>query len=156
MLFSKTKFITLILLLFFIIDRITKYFALNKLYEKGVYFFKYFQLQLQTNPGIAFGILLPKFLIIFLTIIIIFFIFSYFFKSIKKERYLEAFLLGLIIIGAISNLLDRIFYKEVIDFIQINIWPTFNLADAYISIGVILFLIINIKKDSEKNISRAL
>jgi signal peptidase II len=144
----RIKFIILSLLLFFIIDRTTKYFALNKLYEEGVYFFKHFQLQLQTNPGIAFGIYLPKILIIILTGIIIILIFFYFIKSIKKKKHLNGFLLGLIIIGGISNLLDRILYKEVIDFIQINICPTFNLADAYISIGVVLFLIINIKKDS--------
>ena len=156
MLSSKTKSITLILLLFFIIDRTTKYFALNKLYEKGVYFFKYLQFQLQTNSGIAFGIPLPRLLIITLTITIIFFIFFYFIKNIKKEKYSEAFLLGLIIIGAISNLLDRILYGEVIDFIQIAFWPNFNLADAYISISVALFLIISIKKGSEENIPKAL
>ena len=144
----KIESIAFILLLLFIIDRTTKYLAINKLYEKGVYFFKYFQFQLQTNPGIAFGIALPKFLIIILTTIIIIFIFFYLFKSIKKEKYLDAFLLGLITIGAISNLLDRILYKEVIDFILVGFWPNFNLADAYISIGVILFLIISIKKDS--------
>ena len=143
----KTKSIIIILLLLFIIDRTTKYLALNKLSTKGVYLFKNFQLQLQTNPGIAFGIPLPSILIIILTTIIIFFIFLYIIKNIKKERYSDIFFLGLIIIGAISNLLDRIIYKEVTDFIQISIWPNFNLADTYISIGTILFLIISIKKD---------
>jgi len=154
--FLRIKLIILLLLLLFIIDRASKYFALNKLYEKGVYFFEYFQLQLQTNSGIAFGIYLPKLLIIILINIIILFIFFYFLKSIKKEEYSNTFLLGLIIIGAISNLLDRIIYKEVIDFVQISIFPIFNLADVYISVGVISFLIINIKKDPEKNILRVL
>lgn len=148
--YSKIKYIFPLLIIFFITDRTTKYLALNKLPCRGVYLFKYFQLQLQTNSGIAFGISLPLTLIITLIVIIIFFLFYYLLKNIKKEKYLNIFLLGLVIIGAISNLIDRLLYKEVIDFIQISIWPNFNLADAYISIGIIAFLIINIKKDPGK------
>ena len=145
--YSKIKYIISLLLIFFIIDRTIKYLALNKLPCRGVYLFKYLQFQLQTNSGIAFGISLPQALIIALTMIIIIFLFYYLLRNIKREKYLNTFLLGLVIIGAISNLIDRIFYKEVVDFIQIGIWPNFNLADAYISIGIVAFLIANIKKD---------
>ena len=143
----KIESIIPLLTIFFIIDRVSKYLALNKLPYRGVYLFKYLQLQLQTNSGIAFGIALPSTLIITFISIIIIFLFYYLLKNIKEKKYLNIFLLGLIIIGAISNLIDRLLYKGVIDFIQINIWPNFNLADAYISIGIITFLIINIKKD---------
>ena len=148
--YSRMKYIIPLLIIFFITDRTTKYLAINKLPGRGVYLFKYFQLHLQTNSGIAFGISLPSALIIILITIIIIFLFYYLLKNIKKEKYLNIFLLGLVIIGAISNLIDRLLYKEVIDFIQISIWPNFNLADAYISIGIITFLIVNIKKTPEK------
>jgi signal peptidase II len=148
----KIKYISLILLLLFIIDRLSKYLAFHKLLNQGVYLFKNFQFQLQLNNGIAFGLKLPQVVIFILTIILITFLFVFFLKSIKKERYLETSFLGLVIIGATSNLLDRIVYQGVVDFIQISIWPNFNLADAYISIGVFLFLMISIKKDSKGNL----
>ncbi len=148
--FSKIKYLSLTLLVFFIIDRTTKYLASYKLSGKGVYLFEYFKLQLQTNTGIAFGLNLPKIIIISLTIIIILFLFYYFLENIKKNKYSNTFFIGLIIIGALSNLIDRIVYQGVIDFIQISIWPNFNLADTYISLGALFFLIINIKKDPVK------
>ena len=51
---SKTKYLSLVLLLLFIIDRTTKYLTFHKLPQQGVYLFKQFQLQLQINTGIAF------------------------------------------------------------------------------------------------------
>ncbi len=148
--YSRQTILTLMALLtLFIIDRISKYLVLNKLQQHGVYLFKYLQIQVQTNPGIAFSILLPSIIIIILIVTILIFLYFYFWQNLIAKKYWPAFHLGLIIIGASSNLLDRIIYKEVIDFIQISIWPTFNLADTYISIGAILFLIMNIKKDSK-------
>ena len=140
------KYLSLTLLVFFILDRISKYLAFHKLLNQGVYLFKNFQFQLQTNSGIAFGLKLPQIVIFALAIIIVSFLFYYLIKSVKEEKYLDAFLLGLVIIGALSNLLDRILYKEVIDFIQISIWPNFNLADAYINFGGLFFLLKNIKR----------
>jgi signal peptidase II len=83
------------------------------------------------NKGIAFGIeLYPVFFwIVWLTIIAVvgFQIFNFKF-------------LGLIFIlsGAISNVIDRSYFGCVIDFIDLKIWPVFNLADSFIVIGVIL------------------
>ena len=59
---------------------------------------------------------------------------------------------GLIIIGAISNLLDRILYKGVVDFINIEWFTVFNIADIYISLGVAWILIFElfINKKHEK------
>lgn len=148
--YYKKKLIIISLFLFFILDRTAKYLALNKLPNKGVYLIDYFKLQLEKNIGIAFGISLPKFLIIILVIIIISFLLYYFLKNINKEKYLNSFLIGLIIIGAISNLIDRVIYSSVIDFIKISIWPTFNLSDAYISVAVVVLLILNIKISKSK------
>lgn len=146
----KTKHIALTLLILFIIDRTSKYITYNKLPSQGVCFFDYLKIKLQMNRGIAFGIPLPFILITSLTIIILLFLFYYLLKNIKKNKKLNALFLGLIIIGAFSNLLDRFFYQKVIDFIQIGIFPIFNIADTYISIGAILLLIQNTKKDPQK------
>jgi signal peptidase II len=60
----------------------------------------------------------------------------------------------LIISGAISNIIDRLFFGCVIDFVDLKIWPVFNLADMYITIGAVALLmeILNIKNknDNEK------
>ena len=57
--------------------------------------------------------------------------------------------LSLIILGALSNLLDRLIFGYVIDYINIFIWPVFNLADAMIVVGIIFYIIDKyfIKKD---------
>ncbi|MDR1114324.1 MAG: signal peptidase II, partial [Candidatus Margulisbacteria bacterium] len=58
---------------------------------------------------------------------------------------------GLIFIfaGALGNLIDRIFYGYVVDFINLPRWPTFNLADVFIDIGAVL-LIIYLLRSTEK------
>lgn len=142
--------ILIILIILFIIDRTSKYLALNKLPGRGVYFFKYLEFKLYTNNGIAWGLKLPQFIIFSLIIIIIIFLFYFLLQKIKENKNSQIFCLGMIIIGAISNLIDRIIYPGVIDFIQIGIWPNFNLADTFITIGAIIFIFLNIKKDPRK------
>jgi len=65
-------------------------------------------------------------------------------------NFVYIFLLGLVITGALANLLDRIVYQGVVDFIQIGIWPNFNLADVFIGSGVLILLFLNIKKSPRK------
>ena len=64
-----------------------------------------------------------------------------FFRRLEPEDRLAAFALGGILAGAVGNLIDRIAYGEVIDFIDVHLWsgyswPTFNLADSLIVVGV--------------------
>ena len=139
-------FLPITLILLFLGDRITKFLVINKLPRQGVFLFKNIGLKFETNEGIAFSIPLPPALIIILISLILISLFYFFLKNIKKEKRLNCFLIGLIIIGAISNLIDRINYLAVIDFIKISSWPTFNLSDAYIVTAVIIYVIINLKK----------
>ncbi len=144
----KQKIISISLFSFclFIIDRASKYLALNKLPSYGVYFFeKIIYLKLEKNLGIAFGIALPKIFIITLTIIIIFLLFYFFIKYYKKQNNLICLLILIVIIGAISNLLDRLFHGYVIDFINISIIPVFNLADFYIFVSMVIYIILEFK-----------
>lgn len=57
-----------------------------------------------------------------------------------RERLAAAICGGLLLGGAISNLLDRLLRGEVTDYIEVGIWPAFNLADAAIVCGVALFV----------------
>src|SRR4030042_2777202 len=76
--------------------------------------------------------------------LIIFFPLVYYF--LKSKNYSEKVSLIFVISGAISNSADRLFHGCVIDFIDLKIWPVFNLADIYITIGAIILLVNLIKK----------
>ena len=67
----------------------------------------------------------------------------------KDEKDISLPLFALIIGGALSNILDRIIYGSVIDFINFSFWPAFNIADSAITIGVILLIIKFIHKDEK-------
>jgi len=120
------KKIYIIALIVIFLDQITKYIFKN--------YFTYTK-----NYGAAFGILQNQqiFFIIISIIVIITII------LIKKDLISLGFLLG----GAIGNLIDRSYYGYVIDFIDLKIWPSFNLADAFSTIGVILLIIYIIRND---------
>ncbi|MBT4349372.1 signal peptidase II [bacterium] len=120
----------------FIVDRLTKvYFLRNSSLPGGwgEFFSLYF------NPDIAFSIPLAIFIIYPLVILIIVGLIVAWWKKFKKKHILH-WPLALIIIGALSNLLDRINYNAVIDFINIPFFSVFNLSDIYITTGVIWIL----------------
>lgn len=93
------------------------------------------------NSGISFGIHLSLGIFYLLWIIIITAIVLLIFKSRSK---LTIFSLLLILSGAFSNIIDRLFFGCVIDFINIKVWPIFNIADILISAGAILLITKNI------------
>ena len=94
------------------------------------------------NPGMAFGIQVGNriFFTVFALIASIV-ILVYLFR-LKPENFSARFALASILGGAIGNLIDRIAYKEVIDFIDIRIirWPIFNIADIAVTLGMILLI----------------
>lgn len=97
------------------------------------------------NPGAAFGIMLgSKWVFLALSILACGVMVYYFIQLPVKETW-GRFALTLIFGGAIGNLIDRILYGEVTDFIDVGMstyrWPIFNLADMAVSIGVILLFI---------------
>ena len=99
-----------------------------------------------TNTGSAFGLFkgLNVFFILF-SIIVIILIFYYLNKTKENEKAL-LFAIGLLLGGTIGNLIDRVFYGVVTDFIDFRIWPVFNLADSAVSISVILLIVLLWKK----------
>ena len=96
-----------------------------------------FHLTLVHNRGAAFGILKNQailfiFTSLFAIILLIF--------SLKNNRHKKLFsaALSLILAGALGNLVDRLFFGYVIDFLDFRVWPVFNVADSAITVGAIL------------------
>ena len=108
------------------------------------------------NFGISFGLfsgLISPWLLIILGLLVVGFIF-YLMKSASDT--FEEWSLLIIISGALSNIIDRIFNGYVIDFIYFHykdfFWPAFNFADIYITIGIIM-IVINILRKINNSIS---
>jgi signal peptidase II len=93
------------------------------------------------NQGAAFGILLNAryFLIGVSSIAFLVFIYCYF-KKLYKDNF-QYYGLILLAAGTFGNLLDRVWRGAVIDFIDLPYWPTFNFADIFINVGVLLIFI---------------
>jgi len=126
-------------LTFFIVDRILKYLFFNNILADS------FLLTYVSNAGIAFGLIIPKiFLVLFYIIIftIIIFLVNWLLQAQQQKKHLDFFSLWLIILGALSNIIDRIKFGFVVDYINLHIWPVFNLADTMI-VGGVIFILIN-------------
>ncbi len=111
----------------------------------------FFYLTHVRNPGAAFSLFAtapaeirqPFFIIV--TLIAIGLIIS-FLRRLSPGEKLSAFALGLILGGAVGNLVDRLEHGEVVDFLHIRLWagyswPDFNLADSFIVVGVALLVL---------------
>ena len=124
-------------------DQLSK-FVIRKtmlLYESIPVIPDFFHLTYVTNDGMAFGINFPFGIYIFSTISIIFTIFLFWYLwTIKDQGIIIRIGIGLIIAGAIGNLIDRVFLGEVVDFLDFMIgnyhWYVFNLADSYVTVGM--------------------
>ena len=148
-LFKKENiyFLFFIFIIFFL-DRYSKNLILNLLEnEKYLFINNYLNLNLVFNTGIGFGLFSLNAGIYYnLLSILIFLIILVLTYLMFKSKTIEKIFFSLIIGGAIGNLYDRIIYKAVPDFIDFHIkefhWFTFNIADIFISLGII-FMILN-------------
>lgn len=152
---KKTILISILILL---LDIITKQLVITNLLEHQsiTIINNFFSITYAKNTGVAFSFLegyLP--LVILITSIIIISILIYIKKN-TPNKY-ESICYGLILGGALGNLLDRIIYGYVIDFLDFTIfnynYPIFNIADTFIVIGILILIILSFKenKGSEKN-----
>ncbi len=93
-----------------------------------------------TNTGMAFGLFpnLDVFLI-FVAVVAVTIILVYS-RHLPSDQHLVKLSLGLQLGGALGNLIDRLRYGYVIDFIDFKVWPVFNLADSAITIGIALLI----------------
>ena len=136
--------IAIFTIVFFMIDRITKIFALK--IESSIDIIpNFFRFILAKNTGIAWSLFSNDTVIItIVTMIIIFFFIKYILDN-KNGNKLYNVCYAMILGGAFGNLLDRVFLGYVIDFLDFNIfgydYPIFNLDDTFIVCGIILILV---------------
>ncbi len=97
-------------------------------------------LERTTNAGIAFGLHPPAWVLMVLIPLALIAIMVLAWKA--RRNRLHALCYGLIIGGAFGNIADRLNDGVVTDFIQIGWWPSFNVADSCITVGVVLLLLI--------------
>lgn len=143
----NTKYsFSLLALILFIIDRLSKYLALDYLSEGFFCCQNWLGLKIFFNEGIAFGYPMPVIVSLVLSFIIIIALGAAVIKNYHNYTAIIILSIALIIIGAVSNLLDRLYFGQVIDFINIGPWPVFNLSDIFIMIGVGTIIVIKLKK----------
>ena len=97
-------------------------------------------LELVFNEGVAFSIPIRGFVSIVITSMIIIGIVFYYKKYIKSSLFSDV-VFAMIIGGALGNLVDRLFYGSVIDYIKVFSYPTFNIADIAIVVGFLILVI---------------
>jgi signal peptidase II len=149
----KIPFLVLIILL--ILDQVTKMAMVNNFaLHESISITSFFNLTLVHNPGAAFGFLSDQFgwqrwFFTLISSIAIIFISVWIFKLEAKNKIL-LWALVFILVGAIGNLIDRIIFGYVIDFLdffyQAYHWPAFNVADSSIFIGIVLFIFDSIQE----------
>ena len=135
----------LILIIFFF-DRYTKLFVLNNFTENTYYLNDYINLDLIWNIGIGFGLMSTESDLIynsitFLIAIVLLFLIFFLIISDIIDKTIYTIIIG----GALGNFYDRLIFRAVPDFIDIHYknfhWFTFNVADIFISLGIIFFII---------------
>ena len=147
--FSKEAISSLVVILIvFILDRALKIKIINKQENSNgsIFINDYLNLDLVWNTGIGFGLLSQNANIYYhLTSLLIFFVIIFLIYLLLKAILFEKILYSLILGGAVGNLYDRLIYFAVPDFIDFHVgdfhWFTFNIADIFITLGIILIII---------------
>ena len=152
----------IIILSIFFFDRFTKIYLIN-LQSTGTdidfYIFPFLNFYLIWNTGIGFGLVAMETNIYYhiLTSIIVIINIGLIFFLIKSKG-IHVYLIALIIGGSLGNLFDRIYYYAVPDFVDLHLgdyhWFIFNVADIFITVGIIGLILIEIlnKEKIPKNV----
>jgi signal peptidase II len=136
-----------------ILDQVTKHLAESRLaWDQPVEIFSWFNLTLAYNRGAAFSFLSDaagwqRWFFIAIGVVAIAVILVWM-SRLASNEHLTASALALILGGAAGNLMDRVLYGHVVDFIQWHYqdwyWPAFNIADSAITLGVALLIAVSL------------
>jgi signal peptidase II len=146
--FSKETIIPLVVtIIVFILDRASKIKIISQQEKSSgsIFINDYLNLDLIWNTGISFGLLSQNANIYYhLISLVIFSVIIFLIYLVIKATFIEKILYSLILGGAIGNLSDRLIFFAVPDFIDFHInnfhWFTFNIADIFITLGIILII----------------
>ena len=157
--FKKFFLYSIIVILIFLLDRISKFYILSLAEINNsvdIYLAHFLNLHLIWNKGIAFGLLsfsessIYNFITI-LIVVITFVILIIIIRSNDYRVYFFIFIFG----GSLGNLFDRIYYSAVPDFIDFHLndfhWFIFNVADIFISLGVLCLIFVEIFFNKKSN-----
>lgn len=127
--------------IFAFIDQFTKSLAVKHLDTPKSLIGDFFMLEYAENEGMAFGIQVPPFLILTLSILLLALIIYLALRELNLNFWLTRMCVALVIGGALGNIIDRVVNGYVVDFIKIWKWPNFNFADIFIVVGILLTVI---------------
>lgn len=133
------------------LDQLTKYWA-ETMNAPISLLGNWFRLSYAENTGIAFslpleGLLLQVFTVVFITAIIIFAS-----KTRAGDTLWKGIAYTVLLSGAFGNAIDRFFRGYVIDFISVGNFPIFNIADSAVTIGIVMLLVWELRKNGELRI----
>ena len=157
---KKNFFITSsFILLIFLLDRVSKIYVIyldKEFFGSEILSSKFLNIRLIFNEGIAFGLFSfdDKMLYDILTILILIVIIALILMTLGSQgakKYSLLMILG----GALGNVFDRLFYRAVPDFLDFHVgnyhWFIFNVADIFITLGVIFMIILEFIGNNDKN-----
>ncbi len=143
---KENIYYSVLIIIIFFLDRYSKFTIINNFSERTHYVNKYLNLDLIWNTGIGFGFLSTDSSLLYNLVtvtvgIVIIFLLYVFAQSEKIDKFIYSIIIG----GALGNFFDRLAFKAVPDFIDLNYnnfhWFTFNVADIFITIGISIFII---------------
>ncbi len=131
------------------VDQLTKTWAVHRLPGRPIHVVGSLQLSLQYNTGASFSIGRNLGPIIAVVAVVVVAVLAVSGHSARDRR--TAVIIGLLVGGAVGNLCDRLFragpgsggflHGAVVDFIDLQWWPVFNVADAAVSVGAVLLVL---------------
>ena len=150
--FKKHSVVAFLFLFTLLSDQLSKLFIVKGLYVgESINILPFFDIVHVRNRGVTFGLLsgtLQPIVLVILSLVIVGFLIDY---ARKNENYRP--FISLIVGGAIGNVIDRVVYGSVVDFLDFHLgkyhWPAFNIADSAIVIGG--FVLFFISYSEEKN-----
>src|SRR5690625_2813499 len=138
------------------IDQISKWIIIRTMdvYDQISIIDGFFRITSHRNKGAAWGILQNQMMFFYIITIIVVIGIVYYMEKHAKQHKLLGVALSFILVGALGNFIDRLIHKEVVDFLDFNIfgyeYPIFNFADSFLVIGVILVVIFTFYDERKK------
>ena len=148
-------FYYLIAILIILLDQLTKWLVVSKMTfgDSIPIINNVLYITSHRNRGAAWGILQGQMWLFYAITLVVIIALIYYIQKAAKGKLLLGFSLALMLGGAIGNFIDRVFRKEVVDFIHTFIFgynfPVFNVADSSLCIGVVLLMIVMLRDERE-------
>lgn len=122
-------------------DAFSKYAAQKFLHEPLQIIPNFLQLFPSKNQGVALSIPIPNTVMLFLTPLLLATLIFVIARTCDLQKNITRVALLLITVGGVGNYFDRVRHGGVTDFIDFSFWPSFNLADSYLTVGVFLLIV---------------